>query len=264
MELGRRENIEVNRIIDIGQSVVVKKVKGEQYGRSNFQDIDSENIYIMQPTDEKGYPLSLLPNEEVMISFIGKTGKRYGFISRVTKHIRNPLFLIGIKKPKDIYVVELREYFRVPVLIPFVAKKAIEKRNEDGSTEYVATDESFTGYVQDISAGGMFITTNYDLKVGDSILITPFIEKDKVTKKVQVITKKKEVTPTIISKPREEDIAFVDLPAKVVRKVVIDPKEKKYGYGIKFDIDENTREKIMLFCFNRQRELKSFQQEEEL
>ena len=247
MELGRRENIEVDRVIDIGQSVVVKKVRGEHYGRSNLQDVDSETIYIMQPTDEKGYPVPLLPNEDVMISFIGKNNKRYGFISKVVKHIRNPLFLIGIRKPKDIYVVELREYFRVPVWIPFVAKKAIEKKNEDGSIEYTATEETFSGYVQDISAGGMFITTDYDLKIGDCILITPFIEKDKVTKKVQLITKKKEVTPTIISRPKEEDIAFVDLPAKIVRKVVIDPKEKKYGYGIKFDIDEKTREKIMLF-----------------
>ncbi|MGB9667681.1 MAG: flagellar brake protein [Thermosulfidibacteraceae bacterium] len=262
MDTIRKENIDIEKVLNIGQSIIVKKTRDNTHGHSNLQDMDSENIYIMQPTDEKGLPVVLLPNDEVMVSLIGKQGKRYGFYSKVTKHIRKPFFLIGLKKPKEVYVVELREYFRVPVFIPFKAKLAEAIKDETGKTKYVPKDVEFSGYVHDISGGGMFITTNVDLKIGNHILITTLLEKEKMERPIKIITKKKEVVPTTIGFPEEDKIALIDLPAKIVRKVVLDPKEKKYGYGIMFDIDEKRREKIILFCFNKQRELKAIEEGE--
>lgn len=268
MEFLREEKVNVDEIIEIGQKVTIERTRDKTMGNSNIQDVTKRSVLLLQPSDSKGYPIPLLLGEEVLVSFIGKKGKRYGFSSRVLGHRHTNLFLVEISKPEKIYVVELREFFRTPVFIPFKALKA-EKLvlDEHGKNiEYKPIEDAeFEGYIHDLSGGGMFITTEKDLSIGDYIIIVPLIESVKEPKS-RIIYKKQTVSIPVISIPKDKEYAFGSLTAKVVRKVNIDTgsdkKGKKYGYGIMFtDIPDEIRERIIAFCIKRQRELKAMGEE---
>ncbi len=237
MEYIREINLSVDKVVDIGQKILIKPAESSAptYYYSNIQDITRDSILISVPSDEKGRPVGFRNGEEVLIS-IAQKGKRYGFRSTVTGRVLKPFFMLSLSKPSKIFVVELRQYFRVPVFLEYTAKRVERITGENGKVKYQIPknlslkDVIIKGHIHDISGGGAFITCDKKLEIDEHILISTNLDDE---------------TP------------LRNLPARVVRKVVLDSRREKEGYGVMFvDIDEKTREKIIKFCFKRQRELR--------
>ncbi len=236
MEYIREIKTPPEKVLEIGQKVLIRPAESQTgtYYYSNIQDMDAENIYIAVPSDEKGRPVGFSQGEKVLVSITAK-GRRFGFSSEVTGRKTKPFFMIAIRKPEKIFVVELRQYFRVPVFVPYMAKRVERLETPEGvkyepNRNLKLNELIVKGYIHDISGGGAFITADKRLEVGEHILI----------------------------KARLDDATVLaDTPARVVRKAMLDPVRKKEGYGVMFvDIEEKFREQIIRFCFKRQRELR--------
>jgi len=236
MEYIRELNIDPLKVIEIGQRILVRPSKfGEKtYYYSNIQDITGKTIFIAVPSSEGGRPIGLKEGDLIEVAFT-KDNKRYGFFSEIIGKKMEPFFMLEIEKPNKIFITELREFFRVPVYLPYTAKLVNEVITEEGHSTFKIPQELsikevfFQGYIHDISGGGIFITSTKKLEVGTVFLISFSLGS--------------------------ED--FKDIPCKVVRKQVLDRKKGKEGYGAAFyKIDERIREKIIKFCFARLRELR--------
>ncbi len=237
MEYVREIRLPPEKIIDVGQKILVRPLEGglSTYYYSNIQDFSKESVFISVPSDEKGRPVGFRPGEKIVVS-IAHDGKRYGFESEVKGRRTSPFFMLEITKPTKIYVVELREYFRVPVFVPYTGKRVTRLENPDGKPIYQPNnklplkDIIISGYIHNISGGGAFITSNRPLEIDEHILI-----------KAQL----------------DDNTLLPDVPARVVRKQMLDPARKKIGYGVMFvDMEDRLREQIIKFCFKRQRELR--------
>ena len=236
MEYVREVKVKPESILEIGQRALVKPAtsKNPTYYYTNIQDIDENGIYIAVPSDEKGRPVGFRNDEELLVSIPHK-GRRFGFVSKVVGRKLKPFFMLAISKPEKIYIVEMRQYFRVPVFIPYFGKRVERVINKEGKPEYKLKSADLKsviikGYIHDISGGGAFITADKKLDIKEHILISARLD---------------------------EDTQITDVPAVVVRKVVLDSRREKEGYGVMFvDIDDKLRDNIIKFCFKRQRELR--------
>ncbi len=235
MDYIRELDIDPFEVIEIGQKILVRPPKfGEKsFYYSNIQDITDDLILISVPSSESGRPIGLRMGDLLEVA-LTKDKKRYGFFSQVMGRRLEPFFMLEIRKPGKIYIAELREYFRVPVYIPYRAKIVVETYKE-GKLEYTFPKELtldkifFKGHIHDISGGGVFITADKKLEVGTLFLMSFSLKEEE----------------------------FRDIPCKVVRRHILDRAKEKEGYGAKFhNIDEKVREKIIKFCFARQRELR--------
>ena len=236
MEYIREIKGPVDSLIEIGQRILIRPSNADKplFYYSNIQDIEGDNIYISVPSDEKGRPVGLSQGEKIQVSITSK-GKRLGFSSEVTGKKTIPFFMIGIKKPEKIFVVELRQYFRVPVFVAYTGKRVERIEGPEGvryeiNRNLPLKELIVKGYIHDISGGGVFITSDKRLEIGEHLLIKALLD---------------------------DTTSLPDVPVRIVRKSLLDPKRKKEGYGAMFvDIDEKLREQIIRFCFKRQRELR--------
>ncbi len=236
MQYARELKGNIDSILEIGQKILVKPATSSSntYYYSNIQDLDKEHFYITVPSDEKGRPIGFRLNEEVSVSITNR-GKRYGFNTAIVGKKTKPFFMLALKKPEKVFVVELRQYFRVPIFVPFIGKRVVRVVGKDGISyqppeNMKLQDIIVKGHMHDISGGGVFITADKKLELEEVLLLRARLD---------------------------DEHALADIPAKVVRKALLDPIRKKEGYGMMFiDIDDKTREQIIKFCFKRQRELR--------
>jgi len=219
----RREPLRVSdigKIIPLGQKVVVYIEKGNFAGTysSYIYDIDENyNVYIAMPTNENGLKAVIREGEEVEISFVDKRGYRIGFTSKLVEIIKDGERVIyKLEKPKSLARVELRENFRVPVLIE--AEFYVFK---DGKIQKAK------GTILDISAGGVKLSTDIELEPRDKLFLN-FELGDKRMEEVE---------------------------AEVIRKAITGEKGVNH-YGLRFiNLTKEQEDSIIKFCLARQLEL---------
>ncbi len=227
---------ELKREMPIGQSCTVRLTReGAQNLFSSIQDINEEGILIALPTDERGIPVLIRNGEVIEVSLIAGLG-RIGFLTKVDRPIKEPLPMLKLHPPTNIFKVELRKYYRVPVHLPFRAFVATEVFDSDMNSRWVKNfalppeEAKVTGTVLDISGGGIYAVTKKDLEKGDVLLVELSVSGE---------------------------FELRDVAARVVRKTMANPERKLLGYGMEFiNIDEKDREKVIRYVFKRQRELR--------
>ena len=221
--------------LPIGQSCTVRAQRGDRKVlHSSIQDLTDEFVLIALPTDDRGIPVLIRNGEVIEVSLIAGLG-RIGFLAEVEKPLREPLPMLQLKPPTNIFKVELRKYYRVPVHLPFKAFKGVEIRGPRG-TRWIKDlsappeEAEVTGTVLDISGGGVYAITRTELEKGEILLMN-------------------------ISIPEELDLK--DMASQIVRKSMANPERKLWGYGVEFlNIEEKEREKVVRYVFKRQRELR--------
>ncbi len=151
---------DIDSIIPVGQKIMVYIKNGNFQGTysSYIYDID-KYIHILIPTNENGLKAVMRKKDEIDISFVAKNGDRLGFQSIVvgsTKEGSNIIY--QIQKPKTIKKTELRNNFRVQVLIDAEFYYFKDGKIKKG-----------TGTIIDISAGGARLSCEEELTVRDKI-----------------------------------------------------------------------------------------------
>ncbi|WP_026939479.1 flagellar brake protein [Hippea alviniae] len=219
----RKEPIKVSdisKVIPIGQKVMVYVQEGNFQGTysSFIYDIDeSKNIYISMPTNENGLKAVVREGEKLEVSFVDRRGFRIGFTSKLKEILnKDGQVIYKLDKPTSLARVELRENFRVPVLIEasFYAFK-------NGKIEKAK------GTILDISAGGVRLSTDIELEVRDKL----YLEFDLGGTKLE------------------------EIEAEVVRKAITG-EEGVNHYGLRFtDLSKDEEDMIIKFCLSKQLEL---------
>jgi c-di-GMP-binding flagellar brake protein YcgR len=211
---------DISKVIPIGQKVMVYVQEGNFQGTysSFIYDIDDAyNIHISIPTNENGLKAVVREGDKVEVSFVDRRGFRVGFTSKIKEVLNNGGQVIyKLSRPESLARVELRENFRVPVLIEtsfYVFKKGkIEKAK---------------GTILDISAGGVKLSTDIDLEIRDRL----FLEFD-------------------LGSTRLDEIE-----AEVIRKAITGEEGVKH-YGLHFtDLSKEQEDLIIKFCLSKQLEI---------
>lgn len=217
----RRESVnikDIGKIIPLGQKIMVYVNKGNFKGTysSYIYDIDDNGIYILMPTNENGLKAVIRKQEKIDISFVAKNNGRIGFNSEVKNIVKKEDRVIYLlKRPEKMEKMELRENFRVEVLLNaefyYIQKGKIQK---------------YKGTIIDISAGGIKLSCDLDLEIRDRLFL----------------------------KFNLGNYLLDQIETEVSRKVITGEKGVKH-YGLRFiGLDKNKEEKIIKFCINKQLE----------
>ena len=209
----------LDKIIPVGQKVIVYISEGNFKGTysSYIYDLDDKYIYILMPTNENGLKAVIREGEKINISFVSKNGYRVGFDIPVTEIIQEGSKVIyKLAKPEKAVKIELRENFRVEILID--VEFYYFKEGKIGKSQ---------GTIIDISAGGIKLSCDDDLEIRDKLFLTFKLG----------------------------EYLLDGVEAEVVRKVITGEEGVKH-YGLKFsNISKDKEDKIIKFCINKQIEM---------
>ncbi len=219
----RREPIrisDIGKVIPAGQKVTVYLESGNFEGTysSYIYDVDEDyHIYIAMPTNENGLKAVIREGERVEVSFADNRGYRIGFTSRLIEVVREDERIIyKLGKPEALARVELRENFRVPVLIEtrfYIFKGGRIERAK--------------GTILDIGAGGVKLSADLDLEVRDRL----YLDFELGHRKLE------------------------EIEAEVVRRAITGEEGVKH-YGLRFiGLTKEQEDAIIKFCLARQKEL---------
>lgn len=190
---------------------------------SNIQNINLKKKYIeISIPIKNGKYVPLHRGEEVYITFFDEDNL-YRFLGSVIGNRKDTIPLIVIKYPDNIHKIQRRKFVRVKKLKEIKYIKLNSNISNYGFEFFSNNKEKIkNAYTIDISGGGCRINANEKLEYGDIILVCMDLSNAKVL-----------------------------IKSKVVRI------DENNNYGIEFiDIEENVREKIIMYLFKIMREMR--------
>ncbi len=209
----------IDNIIPIGQKIMVYVTEGNFKGTysSFIYDLDNNSILIFMPTNENGLKAILRPKDRIQISFVAKNGDRFGFgavIQNTKKEDGKILYQIG--KPNKITKTELRDNFRVQVLIDAEFYYFKDGKIQQGE-----------GTIIDISAGGAKLSCESEFTVRDKLSL-------------------KFVLGEYLVSGQEAEVA----------RIALANEDGIRHYGLRFtNMEKETENRIIKFCLNKQMEM---------
>ncbi len=154
---------DIDKVIPIGEKIMVYVNEGNFKGTysSYIYDIDDDTIHILMPTNENGLNAVLRRRDSINVSFVAKNGDRLGFHSNIADIVENGKKKIyRIEKPTAINKIELRNNFRIEILI-----KAEYYYFRDGKIQ------KGEGTLIDISAGGAKISVEDEFEIKEKLFL---------------------------------------------------------------------------------------------
>ncbi|RXM78475.1 flagellar protein [Clostridium tetani] len=178
--------------------------------KSNIQDINKEYIAISIPVKDGEYlPLRLEDTVEAVYYNKNKLYKFYTIVSG--RKVDDRVMMVLLKHPDKISKVQRRNFVRVPftveVLCALLEKNQSIKNITDNQFEF------FHGHTVDISGGGIKLSTEKELQLGELLIITIPIKDENISIKGKIIRKEK-INEFIYG------VAFEDVDNKTVEKIV--------------------------------------------
>lgn len=212
---------DIQDFLDVGKKISIFRYNtNKEYPSQILDIIDSDKIVIRGPIKRSNY-ISIHLDEEIRISYYVENKGKYSFTAKVISRKLSSMYTLTIKKISETKVVQLREYFRLPIAIKVKKKHEVNFNDIELLTEVCET--------KDISGGGMKLNCNYKHQLGD------------------IVTCSFELSDTII-----------ELKGKIVRVEKVDVFYYKYSISIAFeDISEVDRDIIIGYIFEQQRILRS-------
>lgn len=215
-----------DKLLQVGMRVHIRSMEdaaAPSYG-TRVEDVASSYVVVQQPSD-KHTPVNFPPGTSVELSMIlteppGKEG-RYRGESVVTRELPGRIPLLRLSLPETWERTQLREFFRVSVLLP--VKVRVSSNGDDDKSR---DDNWVKGLMQNISAGGCQIMLPKELSSDEQVQV----EFDLPNRTFRV-------------------------PA-VVRRSDPDASGHQYVVGLAFTaLSERQRDEIIRFAFQRQIEL---------
>ncbi|ADY54976.1 type IV pilus assembly PilZ [Syntrophobotulus glycolicus DSM 8271] len=182
--------------------------------RTKIEEVGKAILSIGVPFSDGQY-LPLREGTKLEIEFVDHISA-YHFRSILLRRFLAPVPTLMIEYPKSINKIQRRKHVRIPVVssitYQIIGKEGLSEEN--------------TGYLIDLSGGGLKFVSEEKLEMNDLLLAK-------------------------IKTYHEE----LDLPVKVVR--LIEEESKKYKISVEYqEISEKTRDKIIAYIFEVQRELR--------
>jgi c-di-GMP-binding flagellar brake protein YcgR len=150
------KNIEDYMPVNTRISVGIKNASYQGIYDSRVEDVDSDNLYISQPSAE-GVPVPMVPGTIAIIEFVSNNG-RFRFETKVTgRKSQGRISLVVIEKPKTLVRNQLREFYRVDTRIKGKVKlfyAAVPDKNMK------IPHKSFDCMIMDVSGGGGKLITS--------------------------------------------------------------------------------------------------------
>jgi len=185
---------------------------------SRVEEIDDEHILLSAPT-YRGEIVPLRTGMRINVSYV-LNNCAYSFNTVIVARKKEKLPVIVINKPHTIVRVQRRHWVRVAATLD-VEYNLISADSE--------TNPTYAGTTIDISGGGIRFMTRGVLEAGQIINLKIYLpDKSPIATKARIIR--------ILEKAKDEGD-----PSKAVLEYV--------------DINENDREKIIKYVFEKQREL---------
>ncbi len=213
--------MEIDKIIKILTNVEVEVVSEKEYEGTylcKIEDIENKKeLHISLPI-EKGNIIPLRVGTHVIINITEKDGV-YSFGENIIRRVTTPYPHFIINYPKKINRIQRRNYVRMLLNVP------VEMIMEDGSVN--------RGVSIDLSGGGLLIAfAKKEFEINTNVILNFKLTNGKEYCGIKgVIRREKGFEPV-------EGI----------------PNNKK-GYGVDFiDIDQNSREEIISYLFELQRD----------
>ncbi|NLX02713.1 MAG: flagellar brake protein [Syntrophomonadaceae bacterium] len=206
------EDLRINQLVEIE----LNEGDASEYLPSRIEEIKEKYLYISMPM-RKGALLPMRIGQEIQV-MMRHRNSTVGFLTKVVGRRGGPLPYLIITKPERIVPVnQKREYVRLNISLP-VRFRVID---EEGS-------QIQEGVTIDISAGGVLLFTQAEVKAGQNIEI-----------EIQLTAKN-----------------IFSSHAHIVRVFEKDKKDKNTTrVAIEYDgINEAHRDKIFKFIFEKQRE----------
>jgi c-di-GMP-binding flagellar brake protein YcgR len=212
-----KENLKVRQRVQL--DILEGEYKGNYYSR--IEDLlGDETIVVASPPVADGSAALVNVGEKINM-FYWDSMAQYAFEARVIATANGRVPTITLEKRSEIQRMQRRSYFRIQARIRIVFN--IES-DGDGSTE----PQHYEGQTLNISGGGMLLSTNINLDIGDNLPLKLYLSEQEY----------------IASTGRVERIEH--LGAKGL-----------YRAGIVFVmISENDRDKIIAFVFKKEIELR--------
>ena len=206
------EDLKINQLVEIE----LKEGDASEYLPSRIEEIKEKYLYISMPM-RKGALLPMRIGQEIQV-MMRHRNSTVGFLTKVVGRRGGPLPYLIITKPERIVPVnQKREYVRLNISLP-VRFRVID---EEGS-------QIQEGVTIDISAGGILLSTQAEVKAGQNIEI-----------EIQLTARN-----------------IFSSHAHIIRVFEKDKKDKNTTrVAIEYDgINEAHRDKIFKFIFEKQRE----------
>lgn len=219
--------------LKIGYLLRVTVLSGRYAGqyRSRLEEQDWTRLWIAVPllgADE----VPIFPQSEVEISYILTTDNgagNYSFRAPVLAVQRIPVRCLVVPVPEKVVKTQLRQFVRMKCDFEVQVRLLRDAEGSSPAAPRVESQEAFVARVRDISGGGLLLgDVPADLDDGVSLELRLFLPKS-------------------------------DIPETVVGRVArtLTDEEGRKSYGIEFTaIRETTRENIIRYVYERQRELR--------
>lgn len=185
-------------------------VKNEIY-KSDIQDITESYIAITVPVKNTSY-LPLTKGEEVSINYYDGKDK-YNFESTVTGRTIDKIFLILLSPPRNIKLVQMRNYVRVAV-VQDIAMAKLDKSMQN-RREVLESLKFEKALLLDLSGGGIRIKTKQNLREGENVVVSMQLNNEVIPLKATVIRAEKQEDMTSIC-----GLNFIDINEKI-RELII-------------------------------------------
>lgn len=192
-----------------------------QVYKSRIEDVTDDYVAMSIPVSEGNY-LPLSRGEKIEAVYYYKEGL-YKFYSTVVGRKIDRIALILFDIPQKMEKYQRRNFVRIPHIDNISFIKLNDNEGYKDSNEVKVSD----GIPVDISGGGLKFLTKENVKIGDILYVTIYIDSEPVR-----------------------------IKGKVVRHSI--NNDKKNVCGISFiDVDKNDREKIIKFTFTKMRLLRN-------
>ncbi|WP_027624815.1 flagellar brake protein [Clostridium lundense] len=177
---------------------------------SNIQDVEDEYAGISIPVKDGSY-LPLKKGDRVEGVYYSGNGL-YKFYTVAVGRKIDRIMMILLAHPEKFIKFQRRNYVRVPIVIKVfcaILDKTINLNNiTDNQFEF------FDAFSLDISAGGMRLSTDRDISIGDIIMITLPLKNEVINVKGKVVR---------VERARDRNICgigFMDVDNKTVEKII--------------------------------------------
>ncbi len=139
-----------DKILAVNQSVEVTWKGAKRRFRSRIEIVGKRTVTIAAPL-EQGIPVYAEPGTPVNIDIFYE-GKRYGFVAPLQRSIPGQIPFWELEKPKELKVINLREFFRLDVSLPAKIAEQEEAEPVDSWLECTVINLSGNGLLAAVDA----------------------------------------------------------------------------------------------------------------